>query len=75
MLSYYSMSTSGVSATHRDVVVSGHNGLDFTMTANGEYAECETVMVGTDLYLLMAAHYTSDTTLDATRFLQSFQLN
>jgi hypothetical protein len=74
MLSYYSMSSSGVSVTHRDAVVSGHNGLDFSLQANGEYAECEVVMIGGDLYLLMAAHYTTDTTLDATRFLQSFQL-
>ena len=44
------------------------------MSGSGTYAECEVLVVGSDMYLIMAAHYTSDTTLDAQTFFQSFHL-
>ncbi|MGA3058579.1 MAG: M23 family metallopeptidase [Candidatus Limnocylindrales bacterium] len=75
LLSYYSFSSSDVAVTQRDVTVDGHRGLDISMQGNGTYAECEVIVSGAHMYLVMAAHYTSDTTLDAPRFFQSFRLS
>jgi hypothetical protein len=74
MLAYYSMSSGDLSVSDKNVTVAGHSGLDITLQGGGEYADCQVVMIDRDLYLLMAAHYTSDTTMDAPRFFQSFQL-
>jgi hypothetical protein len=74
LLSYYSSYSSDVVVNQRDVTVDGHRGLDFSMEGSGTYAECEILLTGSDMYLLMAAHYTSDTTLDANRFFGSFHL-
>jgi hypothetical protein len=74
MLSLYSMSSSNLAITQHDITVDGKSGLYFSMEGGGSAAESEVVAVGNDLYLVMAAHQTSDTTLDSQRFFQSFHL-
>ena len=74
MLSLYSMSSSNLAITQHDITVDGKSGLYFSMEGGGSAAESEVVAVGNNLYLVMAAHQTGDSTLDSQRFFQSFHL-
>jgi hypothetical protein len=68
------MSSSDLAIAQHDITVDGKSGLYFSMEGGGSAAESEVVAVGNDLYLVMAAHQTSDNTLDSQRFFQSFHL-
>jgi hypothetical protein len=74
MLSFYSLSSSDVAVTQRDISVDGNNGLYFSMEGGGSAAEFEVIAVGNDLDVVMAGHQTTDTTLDSRRFFDSFHL-
>jgi hypothetical protein len=71
LASYYSSNTSVSVADH---TVAGRNGLLVTVQGNGASGQIEILMIGADLYMAYAVHLDTDTTLDAARFFQSFQL-
>ena len=74
LLSYYSLSSADMVVNQHDITIDGRSGLDFSMAGDGTFAECQVVVSGVNMYLVVAAHYTSDTTLDPQRFFESFHL-
>jgi murein DD-endopeptidase MepM/ murein hydrolase activator NlpD len=74
-LSYYYAYSPNTDVTQRDISVDGYKGLYFKMVDNDASAEFELVTIGSDVYMVIAGHYTSDSTLDSQRFFQSFHLD
>ena len=67
--------TDGVSTiTHKDVTIDGHTGLLLTESGNNVSGDFEMLVIGADLYMIMAAHKSTDTTLDTQSFFDSFHL-
>jgi len=73
MLSFYSLSSSDVAVTQRDISVDGNNGLYFSMEGGGSGPNSKSLRSATT-GRVMAGHQTTDTTLDSRRFFDSFHL-
>jgi Peptidase family M23 len=73
-LSFYSLTTGDPTMTQKDVTIDGHSGLLISLRGSGVTGEFEVLSMGADLYMVIAAHQTTDNTLDSQRFFDSFHV-
>ena len=70
-----SYTSAGSTITHRNTTIDGHSGLLVTQSGNGVDGQFEVFVVGADLYMIIAAHKATDTTLDTQTFFNSFHVS